>query len=68
MGTENKLKKTVVNRFIEGEDFFAEFETSLTPGEEGEEEGRGREGTRVGRGGGLEGRPGEITNMDNLSN
>ena len=64
--------KMIVKRCIdegEWEDFFAEFETSMIPGEEEEKEGRGvggREEMRVGRGGGLEEKTGEIKNMDNL--
>ena len=41
----------------------------MIPGEEEEKEGRGvggREEMRVGRGGGLEEKTGEIKNMDNL--
>ena len=65
-------KMIVIKRCMdegEWEDFFAEFETSMIPGEEEEKEGRGvggREEMRVGRGGGLEEKTGEIKNMDNV--
>ena len=67
-GAENTFwlckTKLLLKRFMESEDFFAEFETSLIPGEEE----RGREEMRVGMGGGLEERTGEMINMDNLFN